>query len=161
MQIFPESHENISYFDSLFKIHNWFVAKRKREAVPHRDLHCPELTPEFTDHLHGNLGGDTQHHPLLIQRLSTHTLAGDWAVGAQVFFNGIIVARLNRRQNTHHLKTKQTAATSKRRKSIYLCWEDALKKQWISKTSFTLTLPRSKQHTYNFLKWSLKRRQWI
>ena len=130
--------EIISYFDSLFKIHNWSVTRRKRQAVPHRDLHGPELTPEFTDHLHGNLGGDTHHHPRLIQRLSKLTLAGHGAVGAQIFFNGILIACLHRRQNTHHLKTKQTAAATKRRKSIYLCWEDALKNNELPKHLLSL-----------------------
>ena len=83
------------------------MTKRKRVTVPHRDLHSPQLASEFTGHLQGNLGGDTHHHPLFIQRLSKHTLAGDRAVGAQIFFNGIIIALLIRRQNTHYLKAKK------------------------------------------------------
>lgn len=90
------------------------MTKRKRVAVPHRDLHSPQLASEFTGHLQGNLGGDAHQHSLFIQRLSKHTLAGDWAVGAQIFFNGIIIAILIRRQNTHYLKVKKKKTEEKK-----------------------------------------------
>lgn len=91
------------------------MTKRKRVTVPHRDLHSPQLASEFTGHLQGNLGGDAHQHSLFIQRLSKHTLAGDWAVGEQIFFNGIVIAILIRRQNTHYLKVKKKKKTEEKK----------------------------------------------
>lgn len=100
------------------------MSKRKRVRVSHRDLQSPQLAAEFTGHLQGNLGGNAHYHSLFAECLGKHALAGDRAVGVQVLFNGIIIALLIRRQNTHHLNATKTG----QRKSIYLCLGEAFKK---------------------------------
>lgn len=89
---------------------NWsidWLLKGQEWQIPHRDLNGPQLASEFTGHLHGNLGGNTHHHPLFTQGPNKHTLAWDGAVGAQIFFNRFIIVLLSGRQNTHDLKAKQ------------------------------------------------------
>lgn len=132
--------KNSSYFD--LKLLDWLL-KGKKKQIPHRDLHSPQLASEFTGHLHGNLGGQSHHHSLFIQGPNKYTLARDWKVGTQIFFNGTIIVLLIRRQNTHYLRERE-------KKIIYLCL--AFKKYmttWILQTSFALEFLSSKhEHAY-------------